>query len=128
MILLDTCTVLWLTLDQSGLSDGAKKILQEHPDDLAVSAVSALEIGVKYSKKKLKLPLAATPWFFRILEHHNIREIPMTSLIALRSAELPDHHADPADRLLIATAMMYQCPILTPDSHIKKYSEVKVMW
>ncbi len=128
MILLDTCTILWLTLDQSGLSEGAKKLIQENADELAVSAVSAFEIGIKYNKKNLKLPLAATLWFFRILEHHHLNQVPITSRIALLSCELPNHHADPSDRLLIATALTYNCPILTPDAHIKKYTEIKTVW
>lgn len=128
MILLDTCTVLWLSLDQSGLSDGAKKLISRHPDELVVSAVSAFEISIKYLKKKLKLPLSVTPWFFHVLEHHQLNQVPITSHIALLASELPEHHTDPFDRLLIATALIFKCPILTPDSHIKKYSEIKVIW
>lgn len=128
MILLDTCTLLWLTLDQEGLSEAAKKMMQANPDRLAVSAVSAWEIGIKYHKKNLELPLPAALWYCRVLEHHEIQELPITGLVAVRSTELPHHHQDPADRLLISTALFYRCPILTPDLLFKRYEGITVLW
>jgi PIN domain nuclease of toxin-antitoxin system len=128
-LLLDTCTLLWLSSDQSQLSLNAKEAIQRHAGDLFVSAISALECAVKVSKKKLQLPLSKMEtWFREVLNQHGIIQVPINFQIASQSGELPLHHKDPYDRLIAATALEYKMTIVTPDELIRQYKGVSCVW
>ncbi len=128
MILLDTCVLLWLASDQKKISKGAVQSIKKNPGGLYVSSISALEIGIKNHKKKLILPKEPMDWYEDVLNFHGIGEIPVDYRVAIISSGLTGYHNDPADRMIIATAQIYNCPILTPDPLIKKYSQVTVIW
>lgn len=128
MFLLDTCTLLWLAADQRKLSETAKRQIDNHPDSLFVSAISAFEIALKYRQRKLGLPQPPMDWFTEIMEFHGIRELPVTSSIAILSTQLPPMHNDPADRMIIATAVLNTLTIITCDELIAQYQQVKVIW
>ncbi len=127
MILLDTCSLLWLGLEQKKLSNTAKKIISENSENLFVSSISAFEIGLKYKQNKLELPLEPSIWFLEILNYYSIQEISLDSNIALISANLPFIHKDPADRFIIATAIKNNFKILTKDKYIHQY-EIETIW
>ena len=128
MLLLDTCALLWLASDQSKLSQTAKDEIQSHSDSLFVSAISAIEISVKQKRGKLELPLPSEEWYDAVLEFHGIRELAISGQIASTSVQLPDHHSDPCDRMIIATASLNNMQILTCDQLISQYKEAKVSW
>lgn len=127
-MLLDTCALLWLALDQRGLSEKAKLCMRGHVGQLHVSAISAFEIGQKVAAGKLKLKLKPASWFPRACELHGLEVIPLTAEAALTAAALPPFHKDPFDRLLIATAITQGFTILTPDEKIRQYPKVKIVW
>ncbi len=128
MILLDTCSLLWLASDQKKLSAKAKKAIKANAGGLFVSSISAFEISIKKKKGKLKLPFLASKWFEEVLEFHGIDEIPIDSQTALRSVALPAIHSDPCDRFIIATSLEHSLSILTIDPLIKQYKQAKVIW
>ena|SRR3990167_3797712 len=128
MLLLDTCLLLWLVDEQNQLTEKVKKAIINNADNLFISAISALEISLKFNKKLLKLPFMPDVWFAKALKLHGINEIPVNSEIAAVSGLLPPHHNDPFDRILIATAKLNHLVIITPDKHIKLYKEAKVIW
>lgn len=128
MLLLDTCTLLWLVGDQQKLSSTAKKIISKKSGSLFVSAISAFEIGIKLQKKKLQLPLPLLTWFPESLNLHGLKELPVTAEIAAMSTILPAIHSDPSDRILIATAQVHRLTILTPDTHLQQYPTIKWIW
>lgn len=128
MLLLDTCTLLWLVAKQKELSAVAHRAISDNKENLFISAVSALELGIKVNKKLLKFPLPLTEWLQSAIEFHGIIELPVNSAIAVLSTELPNIHRDPADRLLIATALKHELTIMTPYQHICAYPKVKTLW
>lgn len=128
MILIDTCTLLWLAIDQDKLSENAKELLIANANKICISAISAFEIGVKTRKKLLKLPLRPENWFEKATKLHGIDVVAITSEIAMLSTQIPTHHYDPADRIIIATAMINNYTILTPDQHISRYPKIRVVW
>lgn len=128
MIILDTCALLWLVGDQSKLSATAKQIIQKNADKLFVSVISAFEIGLKYRKNLLQLPFDADTWFSQAIVAHGITELPLTNDIAFCATSLPLLHNDPADRFIIATAIIKNFSILTPDSHIQAYPNIQCYW
>jgi len=102
------------------LSSQTLKVIQD-ADVVYVSAASALEIGCKVALGKLVLPLESSEWYVRALDIHDLVEIPVTGEISLLSANLPLHHRDPADRIIIATAKLKRLPIVTHDSRFESY-------
>ncbi len=128
MILLDTCTLLWLAADQGRLSRAAVQAIGDAGDSVDVSAISAWEICWKQAKGHLDLKMEAGAWFDLAIEVHRVRIRPITSGIAVRAAGLPRIHDDPADRFIIATAQEHGLAILTPDQNIHQYPDLKVVW
>lgn len=128
MLLLDTCALLWLTAEQQKLSHSAILAIQKNAGSIFVSGMSAFEIGIKCQKKKLTLPLPVTEWFSKAVALHGLTELPVTAKIAILSTLLPRLHEDPIDRLLVATAITHKLSLLTPDSHIRQYDSVQVIW
>lgn len=128
MLLLDTCTLLWLVAGSRRLSAGAVASIREHRGAIFVSAISAFEVGLKHRKGKLELPVEADLWYREALDFHGLVEIAIDGEIAARSTQLPALHADPCDRFLIATAQLHDLTLLTPDGLIAAYPDVRVAW
>ena len=128
MILLDTCTLLWLVIDPEKLSTPAIHSIAKYAGNIFVSAITGFEIGIKAKNGLLQLPKAADLWFTSALTLHGIEVVPITAEIAFASVALPPIHRDPADRFIIATAQYYQYTLITPDQHIHAYPAMHVLW
>jgi PIN domain nuclease of toxin-antitoxin system len=124
-MILDTCALIWLATGDTRLSDSAREQIASSPD-VAVSAITAFEIGVKYAKGKLLLPSIPATWFETALRLHGLSICKIDHHVALRASELPLIHADPCDRIIIATSQLLGHPIVTADSKIAQY-EVSVI-
>lgn len=128
MFILDTHVLLWLVSSQTELSEKAKKVIRTNSGSLYVSSISAFEIAIKHYKKKLELPLSPDIWFKKAISLHGIDEITINSEILVHSASLPPIHNDPADRIIISTAMIHKAKIISKDKIVKKYPDVSVIW
>jgi PIN domain nuclease of toxin-antitoxin system len=96
------------------------------PDALPViSAVSIMEIAMKHDSGKLKMGKAETMQAIRDLQ---LQVIPFAPDHALRLYDLPLHHRDPFDRLLIATALAEDIPLIGSDRLFRKYKGLKIIW
>lgn len=128
MILLDTCTLLWLSDPDVRLPAKVEEAIRKSPpSERYVSAISAFEIGWKHALGKLSLPLPPRAWFEETCAKRGIRSVPISESIAVRASQLPRHHRDPADRFIISTAIELQIRILTPDPLFSPY-EVELLW
>ncbi len=105
-----------------------KALISTQRASLAVSAISAFEIAVKARKHKLDLKLPADEWWSTALAHHGIASIPVSAEIALASVALPQHHNDPADRIIIATAELHRASVITSDGAFPAYTSIVVEW
>jgi PIN domain nuclease of toxin-antitoxin system len=128
MLLLDTHALVWLASDPKKLSAPAKRAIRQHADQLYVSSISALEIAILVKRNRLSLPIPPEEYIGRALTQHGIRELPVDYRVAVASADLPDIHLDPFDRMIIATAQLNRMTILSMDRIISKYPGVKVIW
>ncbi len=117
MIVLDTSTVLYWTLDPERLSSLAKRTIDES-EEVLVSAISIWEIGVKVQKGKLGLPLSIREFAYRLDQVSGVTIVPVDVQIWLLNLELPWAHRDPADRTIVATAQYFDCPLITSDERI----------
>ncbi len=62
------------------------------------------------------------------MELHGIDLLSVDCDVLLSATQLPNLHRDPADRIIVATAMIHQLKIITPDRHIKAYPEIETVW
>jgi PIN domain nuclease of toxin-antitoxin system len=127
VILLDTCTLLWLVRGDE-LPDGVRRRIGDLREAVYVSAISAWEIGTKSSRGALELPLPIERWWPLVLDAHALAEVPVDGAIASLSTRLPPLHRDPADRILLATAQHLRATLFTPDPAIRRYPEVETYW
>jgi PIN domain nuclease of toxin-antitoxin system len=126
-LLLDTCTLLWLAADPSRLSSAATQALDDEANELSVSDVSTLEIALKWSAGKLTLPAPPRMWFESQVSTWGLSTIGLRRADIYRTTELPSHHRDPFDRLLVAQALDRDLTIVTPDEAVAAYP-VATLW
>lgn len=126
-ILLDTHALLFWLLDSDRLSPRAREVF-EHPDhELLWSAASSWEVSIKFALGRLTLAQPPKEFFPAQLRRQGIGSLPVEHAHAFQVAELPPHHRDPFDRLLVAQAQVERIPILSRDPAIRAY-DVKVVW
>lgn len=129
VILLDTHVLLWWALDPEPLSDTARATLaQMEREGGFASAISIWELGVKVKRGKLELPLHIEEFARRLERGGVVTLLPVDTEIWLRSLALPWEHADPADRVIVASALSRRVPVLTKDAVIRGFSEVRSIW
>lgn len=124
-LLLDTCAIIWMAHDEFIALEAKQEIIRTRRSGgiIAVSVMSAWEIGMLISRKRLPTTKPALSWFqdFARLGQVNIEQATPEVLIA--SSYLPEPiHNDPTDRILIATAREYDLTIVTRDRAILSYS------
>lgn len=125
--LLDTMIWLWSVGPFDKINREGLAILESGEEDLYFSAVSSWEIAIKTRLGKYTLPEPPGRYVPRMLAEQGIVSLPVAQRQALRVFDLPFHHRDPFDRLLIAQAMEEKMAILTADRVFEKY-EVEVLW
>lgn len=127
MILLDTHVwVRWLAPSSRPLPAAALHVL-ETDEPLAVSAISCWEVVQLHRRGRIELGIPVERWLDRALHGSGIACLPMTRAIAQAAAELTEIHRDPADRFIIATAVVNSCRLVTLDSAIHAYPEVATL-
>lgn len=126
-ILLDTCTFLWLVSDSPELSLNARRLFEDPSNDVYLSVASAWEIVVKHNLGKLPLPEPSHDFIKNNRVRHRIETLPLDEAAVLQISRLPEYHKDPFDRIIICQAIAGSMTILSPDTHISRYS-VRVEW
>lgn len=106
MILLDTQVMLWLRSGDPKLGSNARTEidLAWHSEGVAVSAISFWEVAMLKEKGRLRFPEDIAMWRREQIDQ-GIAELPVDGDIGIRAAALQDFHGDPADRIIVATAL-----------------------
>jgi PIN domain nuclease of toxin-antitoxin system len=120
LMLLDTCALLWLAEGGGRLRSSTLRQIQSAPQ-LCISAVSGFEIALKSSSRKLHLPADPHAWFDTVIENHSITVLASDLPVFIKAGQLPSIHADPFDRIIVATALLNNFPIVTSDSRFAEY-------
>lgn len=121
-LLLDTHIYLWLVRDDPKLGDAARGLIR-NADDVFVSSASIWEIAIKVSLGKLSADVAMLSAF---IQNSGFSELSIRSAHAIQVRDLPFHHRDPFDRMLIAQAIFERLHLLTADRNLKKYSSLVI--
>ena len=128
MIVLDTAAWIWRASDPKRLSARARKAIDES-ERVFVSAISVWEVAMLVAKRRIQLDRPVEQWVDIALALPGIQLAPLEPAIAVRSSKLPgDFHADPADRIIVATALEKSVPLVTPDERIRSYPHVQSAW
>ncbi len=119
--LVDTHVWLWIQSDPDRLREETREIVQDVRNSLLFSAASAWEIAIKYRLGKLQLPEAPASYVPDRMRRSGTSPLPVDHAHVLRTAELPDHHRDPFDRVLVAQAQLLDLTIVTADDQLSAY-------
>ena len=120
-LLLDTQVWLWMLAEPGRLSARVRRLVADNGTELLFSAASAWEIAIKQGLGKLTLPEPPATYVPRLMTASQVTPLPVHHRHALRVADLPHHHRDPFDRLLVAQAELERVPILTADRIFRLY-------
>lgn len=129
MIVLDTHIWVWWVHHDPQLTERLRELIQSYEDEgLGVSIFSCWEVAKLVELKKLILHCAIDEWLETALQYPGIQLLSLTPKIIVESTRLPgDFHRDPADQIIVATARVHDCALLTVDSRILKYPHVKLL-
>jgi len=125
--LLDTMVWLWSVGPSDKIGRSGLQILANGEEQVYFSAASAWEIAIKMRLGKFHLPEAPGRYLPKRLREQGIRPLSVTQSHSLGVYDLPSHHHDPFDRLIIAQAIAEEMVILTADRMFEKYP-VDVLW
>lgn len=129
MIVLDTHIWVWWVHGDPSLTAVQERFIQEHePDGLGVSIISCWEVAKLVERGRLVLPCAVEDWLDQALTYPGIQLVPLTTPIVVDSTQLPSgFQKDPADQLIVSTARVHGCPLLTADEKIISYPHVMTL-
>lgn len=125
--LLDTHVWLWMQAEPARLRPDSRKLLEDTGNELLLSAASAWEIAVKYRIGKLSLPERPARYVPDRMRRSGTVPLPVEHAHVLHTSELPDHHRDPFDRLLVAQAQVLGIPLITVDEQLAAYDVTVVL-
>ncbi len=128
MIVLDTHIWVWWVQGDSRLTQQHQTWLQQHTEQgLGVSIYSCWEVAKLVEKGRLTLPSAVDEWLDNALAYPGVQLLELTLSIVVESTQLVGFHADPADQIIVATARIQGCPLLTADQKILDYPGVQTL-
>jgi PIN domain nuclease of toxin-antitoxin system len=119
--LVDTHVWLWMQSGPDRLRDETRAIVQDVRNSILLSAASAWEIAIKYRLGNLALPQPPALYVPDRMRRSGTSPLPIDHAHTLRTAELPDHHRDPFDRVLVAQAQLLDLTIITADDQLSAY-------
>lgn len=119
-LLLDTQIALWALIDSPRLSERARALILDPEATVFFSAASIWEIAIKHRLARGDMPLSGAEAAHLFREAGYI-ELPVTAAHAAATEQLPAHHADPFDRILVAQALYEPLRLLTHDRQILSY-------
>ncbi len=131
MIVLDTHVWVWWLSESHSLSHKVQKLLTEAKAKQAIfiSSISVWEVAQLATGGRLILTMDYTDWIAQTESLSFINFVPVDNHIALRSVQLPSPlHQDPADRVIMATALILGMPLITKDAKISRYPHLNTIW
>ena len=124
MLLLDTHVLVWLDEGNSRLGTKALQAINRAlaAGRLGVASISFWEIAMLVEKERLDIRMELDIWRLELL-HNGLLDIPLESSTALKAGQLQDFHGDPADRMIVATALEHAAALVTADRKILDWNK-----
>jgi PIN domain nuclease of toxin-antitoxin system len=132
MILLDTHALVWWVADAKRLPAKARRALEaavKANESVAVSSISLWEVAMLVARKRLTFTIDADTWISSVEALPFLTFVPVDNRIALRSVQLDGFpHGDPADRIIVATALGLGATLVTADRRVRAYKALATLW
>jgi PIN domain nuclease of toxin-antitoxin system len=126
-LLLDTHIWLWSLLEPGRLTKPVVRALLKESTELWLSPISIWELLTLVDRGRVRLGSPPNEWVTRALQSVPLREAPVTSDVALETRNVRLSHRDPADRLLVATARVFDLKLVTADERLIKLRAVPTL-
>jgi PIN domain nuclease of toxin-antitoxin system len=128
MIVLDTHAWIWWATSSARLSAAARRAIDE-ASLVGVSAISAWEVAMLVQHRRLELDRPLLTWVKQALALPRVTFLELTAERAVAAATVTEpKDGDPADRMIVATAMSLRAPIVTKDRAIRRCGAVRTIW
>ncbi len=131
MITMDTCAIIWDALESTKLSAKAKNAIKKADDsnELLMCDISIWEISMLVKRKRIEVDETPANLIKLILSSRNYTIVNISPEIAELSVNLNDEiNSDPADRIIAATSILKQAPVVTADKNLIKASILETLW
>lgn len=129
MILLDTCAIIWDALSPNQLTSNATQAINNVEYELVICDISIWEISMLIKRNRLSIDIPAAEFIKTAIQARNLRVQEITPAIAELSVNLdPEVNNDPADRLIAATSISLNAPVVTADKNLRNTSLVETIW
>lgn len=131
MITMDTCAIIWDALEPGKLSAKAKKAIKKADDSnaLIMCDISIWEISMLVKRKRIEVDETPANLLRLILSSRNYTVVNISPEIAELSVNLDDDiNSDPADRLIAATSILKQAPVVTADKNLRNATILETVW
>jgi PIN domain nuclease of toxin-antitoxin system len=131
VILLDTHTWVWWIGQPSQLSRPAQRSIDAARESgaLHISAISCWEVTLLVQRGRLELAVAVDDWIASCAALPFVHFLPVDRRIATLANRLPGtFHAEPADRLIVATALAHSLQVVTKDQRLRRYQHLRTIW
>ncbi len=126
-LLLDTHSFLWWIGNDDRLSRAAHDAISDANNEVFFSVASAWEMAIKTGSGKLSINSELAGFLKKHLHKNDFSVLPITLSHSLHIVQLPHHHRDPFDRILVAQAQAEKARLVTKDPEIAKYA-VNICW
>lgn len=129
MIVLDThAWLFWVDENEKALSKKAAAAIAQ-AEVLGVCAISCWEVAMLVSKKRLAFHIDVEDWIAQALQYPKVHLLNLEPSISVLSTRLPGKfHGDPADRIIVATCLKYDVPLVTKDRMIRRWKKIATLW
>lgn len=128
MIMLDTHAWLWWVSDPARLGRNAAKAI-EAASQIVIGAISCFEVATAVTKGRISLDRGPQDWLAQALALPRVELVGLTPAICVKATQLGrEFPGDPADRLIVATAMLESASLVTKDARIRRYPAVETIW
>lgn len=129
MILLDTCAIIWDALEPETLTVKARRAIERTGDELVICDISLWEIAMLISKKRLMVDNTASGFTRLALQARDFRVSEITPEIAELSVNFGGEISkDPVDRIIAATSIVRNAPIVTADRNLRDANIIETIW
>lgn len=125
--LIDTHVFIWMNDDLSNLTSTVQNLVSDEANTLILSVVSVWEIQIKLKVGKFTFKRSISEMLTLVQKQNQVEILPVSLPHVLRIADLPLHHKDPFDRLLIAQAIVEGYTLISKDDIFEQYP-VSVLW
>lgn len=122
VILIDTHVAIWIATDPELIGQRSRALIEEaaSQERILISSISFWEIALLVSKRRLRIGKSPSDLRLELLQT-GVTELPVTGPISILSVELNKLHGDPADRFIVATAVIHGATLMTADTDLLRW-------